>query len=349
MIGEATSAISEHPDPLFVGFRAPGDAPPSSPMAPVPDMQAAIDSILRDESLAFEERLCRWRMHGDPRNDIEEVLLQETVHLWSQLDRVKKAYIEQVRTHIESAQDDERELVHELGKRLFFDRLGPTPLHGIRPAPSSKLTTSWNGKAVDPDDPAVLVRKLESTGTGCRWLVQQWSCLRERLEPEKWWQSHDRFKIIRLLGHQPIDAAEDRCIAEIYAASCLLEPGAVHAFVDLLSDMATPELENYTQRDTCAIYRPGRHHHDQRSQTDPDRPGRSEHRTIKCENRNVRRGHRAHCRAHGGPPQLRSQRRRDSACADLSCNAEPSITAGSNCIESSGARKQPARALDQGA
>src|SRR6516225_3167769 len=88
-----------------------------------PDMNSALNALLRNESLAFEQRLCRWRVCADPRNDMEETLLQEVVHLHAQLERVKRAYIEQVRTHIVSASKDEEELVHELGSRLYFNRV----------------------------------------------------------------------------------------------------------------------------------------------------------------------------------------------------------------------------------
>src|SRR5262249_28975942 len=66
----------------------------------VPDMNSALEAMLRNESLAFEQRLCRWRAYADPRNDMEEALLQEVVHLHAQLERVKRAYNEQVRSHI---------------------------------------------------------------------------------------------------------------------------------------------------------------------------------------------------------------------------------------------------------
>jgi hypothetical protein len=211
-------------------------------------MQPTIEAILRDESLAFEERLRRARSQADPRNAIEDSLLEEIVHLGSQLDRVKKAYLEQIRAHIESAQENERDLVHELGSRLFHDRLGHRCLFGTRNALFTEVTTSWPAKAIDPDDPAVLVRKLELTGAGCRWLRDQWTLLRERLAPQKNWQSPDRFKAIRLLGHQPIDAAEDRTIAELYLASFGLDGHPANAWVDLLSDMGKPTLKIFSDR-----------------------------------------------------------------------------------------------------
>ena len=65
----------------------------------------------------------------------------------------------------------------------------------------------------------------------------RWSELAAQLEPGKFWQSHDRFKIIRLLRRQPIDGLEVRTIAEIFVASHALNPVGHGLFDDLLSDI----------------------------------------------------------------------------------------------------------------
>ena len=66
-----------------------------------------------------------------------------------------------------------------LGKRLFFDRRGP-----IATYPNGKYynrgqkRTSSADVADDPDDPARLIKALQSTGPGCRWLLDRWAELR---------------------------------------------------------------------------------------------------------------------------------------------------------------------------
>ena len=145
------------------------------------------------------------------------------------------AQVEELTSRIDKVEESELEAVHDLGKRLFFDPAGPTPMYGIRPAALTK--TSWNGLAVDPDDPAKLVEKLEASHYGCLWLKARWSDLSAQLEPGKFWQSHDRLKAIRLLGHQPADALEVRTIAEIFVASHTLNPVGHGLFDDLLSDV----------------------------------------------------------------------------------------------------------------
>src|SRR5262249_53730010 len=69
-----------------------------------------------------------------------------------------------------------------------------------------------------------------------------------RLAPGKLWQSLDRFKCVRLLGHQPIDALENRTIAEIHVATHGLDPASPsNAWVDLMSEMERPAFDIYVE------------------------------------------------------------------------------------------------------
>ena len=208
-------------------------------------MRAKKQDLLRGESFAFENRLHKWMAIADPDDDMGEFLVHQNVCMSFEVERVRRAHLEGLTSLIENSDDSELEAVHELGKRLFFDPTGPTQLYGNPGVVRSKLRTSWNGLAVDPNDPAVLVRKLESSEPGCCFLRQCWEELRAQLEPGKFWQSHDRLKAIRLLGRQPLDAIEDRRVAEIFVASHALNPVGESPFDDLLSDMTTMALDRY--------------------------------------------------------------------------------------------------------
>ena len=59
---------------------------------------------------------------------------------------------------------------------------------------------------------------------GCEALIDVWKLLRGRLENDCIWQSQDRLKAVRMLGKQPVDAAEDQRVRLIYTASFALEP-----------------------------------------------------------------------------------------------------------------------------
>ena len=208
-------------------------------------------ALLRDESIAFENRRLKWMANADAQDDIEEFLIYQNVSLSFELERVDQARHERIIAEIESSDDDDFVAVHQLGKRLFFDPSGPTPMYGNRPEFDPAPRTSWNGRAVDPDDPALLVRSLESSEAGCRWLRERWEELRAQLEPGKFWQSLDRFKAARLLGRQPVDALQHRRIAEIFLAGDALDPAGPKPFDELLSDMNSWSHARY-QKDVKA-------------------------------------------------------------------------------------------------
>ena len=202
-------------------------------------------ALFREESYEFENRRMKWMSIADPDDDIGEFLVNQFVSQSFELEQVERAQRERLTRLIEDSDESEFDAVHELGKRLFFDPTGPTPMYGNRPDGRRKLRTSWNGQAVDPNDPAVLVRQLESSAMGCCQMRDCWEELRAQLAPGKFWQSHDRLKAIRLLGRQPLDAIEDRQVAEIFVASSALDPAGHKPFDDLLSDMGTTEHVHY--------------------------------------------------------------------------------------------------------
>jgi hypothetical protein len=161
------------------------------------------------------------------------------------LDRVEQARLERRTSLIENSDENELLEIHELGQRLFFDASGPTPLYGNRKSHNSHKTTSWSGQAVEPNDPAVLVKKLESSEQRCDWLRSRWQDLLGLLETNQFWESHDRLKAVRLLGRQPVDAIDDQRVTEIFVASHGLNPVGKTEFDDLLSDMGDEQHEHY--------------------------------------------------------------------------------------------------------
>ena len=202
-------------------------------------------ALLREESYAFEDRLRKWMAIGDAQNDVEEYLIYRNVCLSFELDRAQRARVQRCTTLIEMSDEDEVALAEAVGKQLFFDPAGPAPLYGNRSLFSGNKKTSWSGQAVDPNDPAALVRILERNAAGCCWLRDQWQALRSQLEPNGFWQSNDRLKAIRLLGRQPVEANEDRRVAAIFAASHALKRAGKTEFDDLSSDMEDAQRDRY--------------------------------------------------------------------------------------------------------
>jgi hypothetical protein len=202
-------------------------------------------ALLREESCAFEERLHKWMAIGDAQNDVEEYLVYRNVAISFEVDRAERARLERCRSLIENSDEEEAAQAEAVGKQLFFDPAGPTPLYGNPTFFAAKKKTSWNGEAFDPHDPAVMVRILERNAAGCCWLLEQWQALRAQLESPGFWQFHDRLKAIRLLGRQPLEANEDRRVATIFVANHALHRAGETEFDDLWSDMQSSQRDPY--------------------------------------------------------------------------------------------------------
>jgi len=209
-------------------------------------MRARKQALLHGDSIAFENRLHEWMAIAEPADDMAEFLLHQNVFMSFEVERARRAHLERLTSQIESSEDTEIEEVWELGNRLFFDPSGPCELYGAPGVFRSKVRTSWTGRPDDPNDPAALVRKLESSEPGCWYLRACWEDLRAQLvEPGKFWQSHDRLRAIRLLGRQPLSAIRDRRVAEIFVASHALNPVGETPFDYLVSDMTEMDLDRY--------------------------------------------------------------------------------------------------------
>ena len=137
-----------------------------------------------------------------------------------------------------------------LGERLFRDRRGPTTLYGAGEISAGRnARTSWAGNGDDPDNPAVLVKDLEATAAGCRWMLDRWAELRARLAPDDRWQAPDKLKAIRLLGRQPNEAADCADVGTIFRAAAILDPEDRKSAVDeLKAEMWPREFNNMKKR-----------------------------------------------------------------------------------------------------
>ena len=212
-------------------------------------MRSDRETIMMEDAYSYEERRRKWMARADPRDDMEEYFIAKQVGLSFQLDAVQDARFERITSEIEDADTKELDDVEALGDRLLFDSCGPTPLYGNKPDIFSEVRTSSSGMAVDPNKPATLVKSLCASAQGCRWMLERWEALRERLvTPGLYWQGHDRLCAIRLIGRQPVEAASDKRVCEIFVCSAALGPNPHEPFQDLLSDMTKPELDCFVKR-----------------------------------------------------------------------------------------------------
>ncbi len=201
--------------------------------------------MMTQDSYAFENRLNKWLLIGDAQSDVDEYLIFRNVSLSFDVDRAGNARFQRCKSLIENSDEVELTEIQELGARLFFfEPAGPTPLFGNQPTFAETKKTSWNREAVNPNDPAVLVRKIEGSEAGVRFLCDCWQALRRQLALPNFWQSQDRLKAIRLLGRNPVDN-EDRRVAEIFVASHGLNPVRKNEFDDLLSDLDEDQRDRF--------------------------------------------------------------------------------------------------------
>jgi len=222
-------------------------------------MTAKTPVLPGEDAEALQARLDAWTADLAPGNEVEQYLVGRAVRASWQLDRADRVDVARLTGIIESATDQEAlrqaEEAEVLGRRLFWDRRGPIALYPHFPlrdelSPDRKPRVSFSGLDDDPDDPARLVLRLESTRAGCQWLLDRWQELRVVLQDELTWQSPDKLKAIRLMGKQPIDAADHADVAEVFLASWVLGPNMreIDAFDELWKEMLPPEANLFRQR-----------------------------------------------------------------------------------------------------
>ena len=186
-----------------------------------------------EDAEEYRGRLEAWIADLQPQNDVEQTLVERAVTLTWQLERAARAEAARL-SHIirnepdEAARRQEEEAL-ALGQRLFFDRGGPLPLypHGLYSV-AGLHRVSDPERRDDPDAPPRLLLHLEATASGCRWLLDRWAELGRLLDRGQCWQSPDKLKAIRLLGHQPLDAADSDVVATIFLACEVLDPQTDH-------------------------------------------------------------------------------------------------------------------------
>ena len=201
---------------------------------------------------ALRQRLDGFKETLRPRNPVEDALVERFAHAtWraQRADRAIAARLTHRMLHADAAElAAEVAEVEDLTRRLYWDPRGPLALYphqrGFRPTPRISASETLD----DPLDPARIVHRLEMTVTGCRWLLDRWGELRRRLEAGLKWQGPDRFKAIRMLGRQPMDAADDERVLLIYLACDAMSPGEATSLADLRCETTESEEERLGER-----------------------------------------------------------------------------------------------------
>ncbi len=161
---------------------------------------------------ALQERLDSWIGNLQPQNDVEQFLVEQAVQSSWKLDRADRAEVARLSHIIETLPvleaNRQQEEAAALGRRLFSDRNGSGSIKlqsQILEAllPGRKSPTS---RPLDVLDHAgAIVRRLESTGPGCQWMLDRWIELRAILDQGQTWPSTEKSRAIRLLGKAPLN------------------------------------------------------------------------------------------------------------------------------------------------
>ncbi len=192
----------------------------------------------------FQARIDQYKGDIETRNGIEEDLAKNAALASWQVDRAANLRAARAKSANAKSTKSDADLLREnveaamLGNRLFHDRMGPIELYATEDYLLQQKRTSWDHENPDdPDHPAILVRRLCATIAGCRWLLKSWSELRDILKMGLGLQSHEKLKMLRLMGKQPINALGRPEVARVFLACHVLEPQFDYAFQELRSEM----------------------------------------------------------------------------------------------------------------
>ena len=106
----------------------------------------------------------------------------------------------------------------ELGLQLTYDPLNRCIVPPNDPDTLRRLAI-WR-----QNNPAVIVRQLESFSEGVAWMINRWERLGGILAREGFWHYPEKYEAIRLLGLRPDDALNDEIVGKITLACRVLHP-----------------------------------------------------------------------------------------------------------------------------
>ena len=217
--------------------------------------RAGVLVLPTEEFGQYENDLQSWRRSLKPRNPAEEFLVERLVGLGILRNRIERAHTARLRKRIAlglfDEADAEQEKLIALTQRLFPDACLP---EGFQPQPAEKKSSRHDHdrkrgdmSPIDPDDPELLIIRLQRTLTGCRWLLEQWEALRALAEQGKPWLRSDRLKAVRLLGRRPTDAHDWPEVAEIYLATHVLAGKSDNPFQEILEELSPEKACLYAE------------------------------------------------------------------------------------------------------
>ncbi len=200
-----------------------------------------------EDPRAFQRRLDDWTAQLEPANPFEHDLVRQVVTLSWRLDRAERVQDALIADSLGTdTAEQRREEVADLGRRLLPPPRVPNFVR--RFGVWADLDRLAHRGPDDPDDPARLLLRLESTADGCRWLLDRWAELRQIVDAGTAWPDEQMVHAIRLLGKRPFDAVDDLQVLTIFVACYVLDRSRPDPFAELWKTTTDREAIYYRQR-----------------------------------------------------------------------------------------------------
>ena len=132
-------------------------------------LRATVAVLPGEDPAAFQERVDALMERFAPQNPVEADLLERVAATTWSLERANRAEAARlsqlIRNDSREREEREQEEAILLGRRLFWDARGPCQLYPHTPySGSSEPRISWSPDPNDPNQPAILVLRLERHG-----------------------------------------------------------------------------------------------------------------------------------------------------------------------------------------
>ena len=171
------------------------------------------------------------------QNQVEDDLAESAALAKWQMDRARAAQSARIDHEllIRKEENSQRDAIAAavIRSRLFHDRQGPIELYPSKSQYYKGPRTSCSDEPDDPLDPIKLILEAESTVAGCQMLLREWEALRRNLLSGLSILSHEKLKMLRLMGKQPIQAVGNPEAAQVFLACHALEARDGYAFHEL--------------------------------------------------------------------------------------------------------------------
>ena len=176
-------------------------------------MSAKLPVLPQEDPEAYRQRLDAWMTHLEPRNPVEQFLIEQAVTAsWrlERADRMETASLTDRLDGIQAQRDLKRRIeAHELARRLLpaadaeLER-AILEIYLKDPFLHYLSTDLRNGTDESGDEPESILARLVATDVGGHWLLGRWRRLGAILDRGEDWRLDDLAEALRLTGRKPL-------------------------------------------------------------------------------------------------------------------------------------------------